>query len=163
MLPYLWGGEQPQPTDGLLCWFPSSSINLLLLCGLQEKPVDEEEGEFDVIFQLRRKEKLQSLLALVQQAVQGEQRLPEQEFPPLRVASREHQLERYLGLGGLCREGWAAGVTQEETLFLVQASSMLLPGPVPWRGRSMNQLSQPCKVEQGSRVSALFVFSLPCM
>ncbi|KYO23221.1 cilia- and flagella-associated protein 157 [Alligator mississippiensis] len=61
---------------------------------LLEKPVDEEEGEFDVIFQLRRKEKLQSLLALVQQAVQGEQRLPEQEFPPLRVASREHQLER---------------------------------------------------------------------
>ncbi|XP_025060797.1 cilia- and flagella-associated protein 157 isoform X1 [Alligator sinensis] len=128
---------------------------------LLEKPVDEEEGEFDVIFQLRRKEKLQSLLALVQQAVRGEQRLPEQELPPLRMASRERQLERYLGLGGLCREGWAAGATQEEALFLVQAISMLLPGPVPWRGRSMNQeLSQPCKVQPAAPSPACEGF--PC-
>nr|XP_025038385.1 cilia- and flagella-associated protein 157 [Pelodiscus sinensis] len=64
---------------------------------LQERPSDEEDGEFDMMFQLRHQEMLQSLLALLRRATKAGPMLHEQVFRPQKMASRENGLRSTAG------------------------------------------------------------------
>ncbi|XP_030391069.1 cilia- and flagella-associated protein 157 isoform X1 [Gopherus evgoodei] len=60
---------------------------------LQERPSDEENGDFDMMFQLRHQEMLRSLLGLLRQAITAGPPPREQVFGPQKMANREHGLE----------------------------------------------------------------------
>ncbi|KAM7144397.1 cilia- and flagella-associated protein 157 [Macrochelys suwanniensis] len=60
---------------------------------LQERPSDEEDGDFDIMFQLRHQEMLQSLLGLLRRATTAGPAPREQVFWPPKTANREHGLE----------------------------------------------------------------------
>uniref|UniRef100_A0A8C3RV32 Uncharacterized protein n=1 Tax=Chelydra serpentina TaxID=8475 RepID=A0A8C3RV32_CHESE len=59
-------------------------------CG---EPSDEEDGDFDIMFQLRHQEMLQSLLGLLRRATTAGPAPREQMFWPPKTANREHGLE----------------------------------------------------------------------
>uniref|UniRef100_A0A8D0LAB3 Cilia- and flagella-associated protein 157 n=1 Tax=Sphenodon punctatus TaxID=8508 RepID=A0A8D0LAB3_SPHPU len=58
----------------------------------QERPTEEEDGHFDVLFQLRRNEALQSLLALLRRGSAARAR-PQQEFQLYRAPGEEQDSE----------------------------------------------------------------------
>ncbi|XP_044848414.1 cilia- and flagella-associated protein 157 [Mauremys mutica] len=60
---------------------------------LQERPSDEEDGDFDVTFQLRHQEMLRSLLGLLMRATTAGPAPQELVFGPQKTANREHGLE----------------------------------------------------------------------
>ncbi|XP_039362233.1 cilia- and flagella-associated protein 157 isoform X2 [Mauremys reevesii] len=60
---------------------------------LQERPSDEEDGDFDVTFQLRHQEMLRSLLGLLMRATTAGPAPREQVFGPQKTANREPGLE----------------------------------------------------------------------
>ncbi|XP_038230102.1 cilia- and flagella-associated protein 157 [Dermochelys coriacea] len=60
---------------------------------LQERPSDEEDGDFDIMFQLRHQEMLRSLLGLLRRATTAGLAPQEQIFGPQQMANREHGLE----------------------------------------------------------------------
>nr|XP_042710128.1 cilia- and flagella-associated protein 157 isoform X2 [Chrysemys picta bellii] len=60
---------------------------------LQERPSDEEDGDFDMMFQLRHQEMLRSLLGLLRRGTTAGPTHQEQVFGPQKTANREHGLE----------------------------------------------------------------------
>ncbi|CAM4665389.1 cilia- and flagella-associated protein 157 isoform X1 [Caretta caretta] len=60
---------------------------------LQDRPSDEEDGDFDITFQLRHQEMLRSLLGLLRRASTAGPAPQEQVFGPQKMANREHGLE----------------------------------------------------------------------
>ncbi|XP_053863869.1 cilia- and flagella-associated protein 157 [Malaclemys terrapin pileata] len=60
---------------------------------LQERPSDEEDGDFDMMFQLRHQEMLRSLLGLLRRGTMAGPTHQEQVFGPQKTANREHGLE----------------------------------------------------------------------
>ncbi|XP_067398209.1 cilia- and flagella-associated protein 157 isoform X2 [Emydura macquarii macquarii] len=60
---------------------------------LQERPADEEDGDFDIMFQLRHQEMLQSLLGLLRRATTAGPAPQEQASWPQKMAGREQRLE----------------------------------------------------------------------